>query len=97
MKIQQDLLATYRDGFHKYGGEIDARATDKNNAFIVQSMNSLEINLFTPGLIRFPKDGTGEKSLGDFDPRQRYVQKFGTPPVMVCPWARNQIKNFLKP
>jgi predicted AAA+ superfamily ATPase len=24
MKIQQDLLATYRDDFHKYGGEIDA-------------------------------------------------------------------------
>jgi len=24
IKIQQDLLATYRDDFHKYGGEIDA-------------------------------------------------------------------------
>jgi len=24
LKIQQDLLATYRDDFHKYGGEIDA-------------------------------------------------------------------------
>lgn len=25
IKIQHDLLATYRDDFHKYGGEIDAR------------------------------------------------------------------------
>jgi predicted AAA+ superfamily ATPase len=25
LKLQQDLLATYRDDFHKYGGEIDAR------------------------------------------------------------------------
>ena len=25
LKIQHDLLATYRDDFHKYGGEIDAR------------------------------------------------------------------------
>lgn len=24
LKLQQDLLATYRDDFHKYGGEIDA-------------------------------------------------------------------------
>jgi predicted AAA+ superfamily ATPase len=24
IKIQQDLLATYRDDFHKYGGEINA-------------------------------------------------------------------------
>ena len=25
LKLQQDLLATYRDDFHKYGGEMDAR------------------------------------------------------------------------
>lgn len=25
IKIQHDLLATYRDDFHKYGGEIDTR------------------------------------------------------------------------
>lgn len=25
VKLQQDLLATYRDDFHKYGGEMDAR------------------------------------------------------------------------
>ena len=25
IKLQQDLLATYRDDFHKYGGEMDAR------------------------------------------------------------------------
>jgi len=25
IKVQHDLLATYRDDFHKYGGEIDAR------------------------------------------------------------------------
>jgi uncharacterized protein len=29
MKLQQDLLATYRDDFHKYGGEIDARLLTK--------------------------------------------------------------------
>jgi len=28
-KIQQDLLATYRDDFHKYGGEIDAGLLNK--------------------------------------------------------------------
>lgn len=28
-KIQQDLLATYRDDFHKYGGEMDARLLDR--------------------------------------------------------------------
>lgn len=29
MKMQQDLLATYRDDFHKYGGEMDARLLSK--------------------------------------------------------------------
>ena len=29
LKIQQDLLATYRDDFHKYGGEMDARLLTK--------------------------------------------------------------------
>jgi uncharacterized protein len=29
IKIQQDLLATYRDDFHKYGGEIDAGLLNK--------------------------------------------------------------------
>ena len=29
IKIQQDLLATYRDDFHKYGGEIDAGMLNK--------------------------------------------------------------------
>ncbi len=29
IKIQQDLLATYRDDFHKYGGEIDARLLNR--------------------------------------------------------------------
>ena len=29
MKIQHDLLATYRDDFHKYGGEIDAGTLSK--------------------------------------------------------------------
>jgi len=29
MKIQHDLLATYRDDFHKYGGEIDAGMLSK--------------------------------------------------------------------
>jgi predicted AAA+ superfamily ATPase len=29
IKIQQDLLATYRDDFHKYGGGIDARLLNK--------------------------------------------------------------------
>ncbi|MCP4111720.1 MAG: ATP-binding protein [Desulfobacteraceae bacterium] len=29
IKIQQDLLATYRDDFHKYGGETDARLLAK--------------------------------------------------------------------
>ncbi len=29
MKTQQDLLATYRDDFHKYGGEMDARLLTK--------------------------------------------------------------------
>jgi len=29
MKIQHDLLATYRDDFHKYGGEIDARLLNR--------------------------------------------------------------------
>lgn len=29
IKIQQDLLATYRDDFHKYGGEIDAGLLSK--------------------------------------------------------------------
>jgi uncharacterized protein len=29
MTLQQDLLATYRDDFHKYGGEIDARLLTK--------------------------------------------------------------------
>lgn len=28
-KIQKDLLATYRDDFYKYGGDIDARLLDK--------------------------------------------------------------------
>ena len=29
IKLQHDLLATYRDDFHKYGGEIDARLLTK--------------------------------------------------------------------
>lgn len=29
IKIQHDLLATYRDDFHKYGGEIDARLLNR--------------------------------------------------------------------
>jgi len=29
MKMQQDLLATYRDDFHKYGGEMDAQLLTK--------------------------------------------------------------------
>ncbi|MGB5156469.1 ATP-binding protein [Desulfobacterium sp. N47] len=29
IKIQQDLLATYRDDFHKYGGEMDARLLNR--------------------------------------------------------------------
>lgn len=29
MKVQHDLLATYRDDFYKYGGEIDARLLQK--------------------------------------------------------------------
>jgi len=29
IKMQQDLLATYRDDFHKYGGEMDARLLAK--------------------------------------------------------------------
>ncbi|NCP02407.1 MAG: ATP-binding protein [Deltaproteobacteria bacterium] len=29
LKIQHDLLATYRDDFHKYGGEIDARLLNR--------------------------------------------------------------------
>ncbi|MDZ7641196.1 MAG: ATP-binding protein [Desulfurivibrio sp.] len=29
LKNQQDLLATYRDDFHKYGGEIDARLLNR--------------------------------------------------------------------
>lgn len=29
LKIQQDLLATYRDDFHKYGGKIDANLLTK--------------------------------------------------------------------
>lgn len=29
LKIQHDLLATYRDDFHKYGGEMDARLLDR--------------------------------------------------------------------
>ena len=29
IKIQQDLLATYRDDFHKYGGEVDAGMLNK--------------------------------------------------------------------
>ena len=29
IKIQHDLLATFRDDFHKYGGEIDARLLNK--------------------------------------------------------------------
>ena len=29
MKIQHDLLATYRDDFHKYGGEMQASVLQK--------------------------------------------------------------------
>lgn len=29
LKIQHDLLATFRDDFHKYGGEMDARLLDR--------------------------------------------------------------------
>ena len=29
LKLQYDLLATYRDDFHKYGGEMDARLLDR--------------------------------------------------------------------
>jgi len=42
IKIQQDLLATYRDDFHKYGGEIDAGLLNR----ILQSVSEQLGNKF---------------------------------------------------
>ncbi len=40
IKIQQDLLATYRDDFHKYGGKIDANLLSKLMLSIAEQLGN---------------------------------------------------------
>jgi len=40
IKVQHDLLATYRDDFHKYGGEIDARLLNRILLSVAEQLGS---------------------------------------------------------
>ena len=40
LKIQHDLLATYRDDFHKYGGEMDARLLNRIMHSVAEQLGS---------------------------------------------------------
>lgn len=54
MKVQHDLLATYRDDFYKYGGEIDARLLQKILLSVAEQLgNKFVYSRVDPG-IRIP-------------------------------------------
>lgn len=51
MKVQHDLLATYRDDFYKYGGEIDARLLQKILLSVAQQLgNKFVYSRVDPGI-----------------------------------------------
>jgi predicted AAA+ superfamily ATPase len=51
LKIQHDLLATYRDDFHKYGGEMDARLLNRILLSVAEQLgNKFVYSLVDPGL-----------------------------------------------
>ena len=51
IKIQHDLLATYRDDFHKYGGKIDARLLKKILLSVAEQLgNKFVYSLVDPGV-----------------------------------------------
>lgn len=51
VKIQQDLLATYRDDFHKYGGEMDARLLNRILLSVAEQLgNKFVYSMVDPGV-----------------------------------------------
>ena len=51
IKIQHDLLATYRDDFHKYGGEIDARLLNRILLSVAEQLgNKFVYSMVDPGV-----------------------------------------------
>ena len=50
-KIQHDLLTTYRDDFHKYGGEIDARLLNRILLSVAEQLgNKFVYSMVDPGV-----------------------------------------------
>jgi uncharacterized protein len=51
LKIQHDLLTTYRDDFHKYGGEMDARLLNRILLSVAEQLgNKFVYSLVDPGI-----------------------------------------------
>ena len=51
IKIQHDLLTTYRDDFHKYGGEIDARLLNRILLSVAEQLgNKFVYSMVDPGV-----------------------------------------------
>jgi predicted AAA+ superfamily ATPase len=51
IKVQHDLLATFRDDFHKYGGEIDARLLNRILLSVAEQLgNKFVYSLVDPGV-----------------------------------------------
>lgn len=51
IKVQHDLLATYRDDFHKYGGEMDARLLNRILLSVAEQLgNKFVYSMVDPGM-----------------------------------------------